>query len=164
MRNITRTLVAFAFVALTAGTAAAGGQAGSLGAGAEFDLGGVGGVSLNYDGGIFHAGGAVGYADAPGDENTLINIAGRFYYHLHSTASSDFGVGGGLGLQFANPPGPDNDTTAMFIQIGMQIRAFISTNVALSASGGLVVGAADAEGLALTGETFGSFGIHYYFF
>src|SRR5262245_43883764 len=42
------------FVVAAAGSARAGGQAGSIGVGAEYMLNGAGGPSLNYDGGQFH--------------------------------------------------------------------------------------------------------------
>lgn len=154
------TLLAMTMVAAFAGTAAAGGSAGSLGVGAEYQLNGLGGPSLNYDAGAFHAGGFLTLADPSGPDNTQFGIGGRFYYHVHATAMSDFSVGGSLGFQDGS--GPDN--TLLFIEPGVQIRTFLSANVALSFTVGLTIGAADASGLALTGDANGTAGLHYYFF
>jgi hypothetical protein len=52
----------------------------------------------------------------------------------------------------------------VFIQPGFQIRLFVASNVALSASGGFNIAAADAEGLLLDGDLTGALGVHYYFF
>ena len=45
-----------------------------------------------------------------------------------------------------------------------QIRSFISTNVALSFTGGFVVGLVDDNGFAVDGTPVGVAGVHYYFF
>ena len=58
----------------------------------------------------------------------------------------------------------DDSFTALLIEPGMQIRAFVASNVALSFTGGLTLGLADAEGVALTAQPVGSAGVHYYFF
>lgn len=160
----------FLFAAI--GTASAGGQAGAIGVGAEYQLNGIGGVSLNYDGGIFHVGGALGFSDPQGDEPATFELSGRFYYHVHHTAFADFGLGGSIG--FASIPLPmNNRATAVYIEPGFEIRAFLSSNVALSASGGIVIGAADAGGVAIAGSTIGGgsgpgfgggVGLHYYFY
>jgi hypothetical protein len=118
----------------------------------------IGGVSMNYDAGPFHVGGSFGFNDA-GDD---FRLGGRFYYHLHSTALSDFSVGGELG--FRNFDGGMGDETQMFLQGGLQIRAFVATNVALSFSAGLVVGVIDADSVVVTGQPNALAGVHYYFF
>jgi hypothetical protein len=94
MRKNLISIIAFAALVAAAGTASAGGQAGSIGVGAETDIRGVGGLSVNYDVGMFHAGGFLFFSDdAIADDVTQFGVGGRFYYHLHSTAMSDFGVG-----------------------------------------------------------------------
>ncbi len=150
----------FAFV----GTARAGGQPNSIGVGAEFQLSGIGGLSINYDAGKFHAGGFFGYFDPRGPNNTTIDVGGRFFFHLASTATSDFSLGGSLGIQsINNPQGNANRDTNVFIEPSFQIRAFITSNVALSFTGGIEIGAADASELNLSGNIVGEGGIHYYF-
>lgn len=151
---------------LGAGTAFAGGSKGSIGVGAEAGLSGLSGMSMNYDAGQFHAGGALSFADSEGPNNTDIGLGGRFFWHLHSTLSSDFSIGGNLGVLFDNEDvGPDGtSSTLLYLEPAVQIRAFISNNVALSATAGIVIGLADTSGVRLGGQLTGGAGIHYYFF
>lgn len=153
-------------LALGAGTASAGGSKSSLGIGAEYQLSGLGGMSANYDLGEFHLGGFFAFSDDGGDDDTDVALGGRFFYHVHSTAMADFGVGGsfGVGLIGDRAPGADENTTIVFIEPGFQIRAFVASNVALSFTGGLTLGVADAEGVAIGAQPTGSAGVHYYFF
>jgi hypothetical protein len=179
-----KTLLAALFVVTTAGIAHAGGQEGSVGVGAEYQLSGLGGPSVNYDGGAFHAGGFFAFYDAKGSNNSIFELGGRFYYHLHSTAMSDFGLGGNIGIASVqrNALGPmaTGSATLVYIEPGFQIRLFLASNVALSIAAGLMIGAADADqglidvavsGQTLTGNTSlsgigftGGAGLHYYFF
>lgn len=152
---------------LGAGSAVAGGTEGTIGVGAEAQLSGLGGASVNYDAGKFHAGGFLSFRDESGANNTDIGIGGRFFYHLHSTPTSDFSIGGNLGVLFASDPNPMPDgssSTALFLEPAIQIRAFISGNVALSATAGIAIGLADADGVTLDGQVTGGAGIHYYFY
>jgi hypothetical protein len=159
------------------GAAHAGGSPGTIGVGAEYQLSGVGGASMNYDAGDFHLGGFLGFADGGGDDDTLWQLGGRFFYHLHSTTDADFSVGGSLGV--VNLPGPGgNDLTGIYVEPGIQIRVFLAANVALSLSTGIVIGLSDADGVAVTGSSIngaqsfggngfgfgGGVGVHYYFF
>jgi hypothetical protein len=164
MPRMKKTLLAAMIVFASVGTASAGGQPGSIGVGAEFQLSGIGGLSVNYDAGKFHAGGFLGYFDPRGPNNVTVDVGGRFFYHVASTAMSDFSLGGGLGIQSANDaPGNANRHTDVFIEPGFQIRVFLASNVALSFTGGLEIGAADASELNLTGNVVGEAGVHYYF-
>jgi len=150
----------------TAGTANAGGQPGSFGVGAEFQLSGIGGLSANYDTGKFHVGGFLGFFDPAGVNNTTVDIGGRFFFHIASTAMSDFSIGGGLGIQsiYANPGNAgSNRLTNLFIEPSFQIRAFLASNVALSFTGGIEIGTVDASEVNVTGNISGEAGIHYYF-
>lgn len=167
-------LTVLAALLLATGTAAAGGQDGSFGVGAEYSLAGVdvgggavtglGGPSVNYDAGKFHVGGFLGVSDPAGDNNTDFALGGRFYYHVHSTAMSDFGVGGTVGFLSVDDRAGGSRGTFVFIEPGIQIRAFVAANVALSFSAGLSIGAGDASGLSFAGQATGAAGIHYYFF
>lgn len=151
-------------MAVVPAIASAGGQAGSLGVGAELQLNGnVGGVSLDYDTGKFHLGGLIGLRDDAGPDNTVVAAGARFYYHMHSTANSDFGIGGQIGL-LSFPQTADERGLGFYIEPGFQIRAFLTANVAINATAGLVIGAADADGLAVLGQPVAGAGIHYYFF
>lgn len=177
---MTKTSLFAALVLLgAAGAAHAGGSPGTLGVGAEFQLAGPGGASLNYDAGDFHVGGFLGFADEDGDDNTVFSVGGRFYYHVHSTTDADFSVGGSLGVVSA-PEGGGSDDRATFVYVepGVQIRVFLAANVALSATTGIVLGVVDADGVAITGSAGigsvavtaggigfgGGVGLHYYFF
>ena len=106
---------------------------------------------------------------------------------MHSTATTDFSLGGNLGFETipvvtGTGPGAMVDRHAdVFVEPAFQIRLFIATNVvALSFTGGLELALGDASGTALTAQGVGSSlsvngnsnaialsggaGIHYYFF
>jgi hypothetical protein len=179
MPRMKKFLLTAMIVFASAGTASAGGDSGSIGIGAEFQLSGLGGLSANFDAGAFHVGGFLGFDDPAGVNNTAVAFGGRFFFHVASTATSDFSVGGALGIQsvYDDPGDPDaNRLTALFLEPSFQIRAFIASNVALSFSGGIVIGTVDAEGVTITGGSpiesingtaFGNItgeaGVHYYF-
>jgi len=161
-----------------AGVAEAGGQPSTIGVGAEAQLNGVGGASVNFAAGNFHAGGFLGFHD-PGDrDDEAMIIGGRFFYHVHSTLTSDFSVGGSLGYVSQNNPPPVDREGELYIEPAIQIRAFIVSNVALSFNVGVSIGVMDAESVDLGGQLVGgslnvsgtnlSFGggagVHYYFF
>ena len=155
-----------AVLVLGAGVASAGGSKGSVGIGGELQLNGeLGGLSANYDAGEFHVGGFLGFSDDGGDDDTDVALGGRFYYHLHTSAMADFGVGGSIGIGFIGDRAPgDNNRTLVYIEPGFQMRAFIASNVALSFTGGLTLGTADAEGVAVTAQPTAFAGAHYYCF
>ena len=154
------------FVVAAAGVAHAGGQAGSIGLGAEYELNGIGGVSLNYDAGQFHVGGFMGFDDPRGGNNTEFDLGGRFFYHVHKTAMADFGLGGNLGLASVPPGGPGmgQRTTNVFLEPGFEIRLFVASNVALSFFAGLSIGVVDADHAVISGQPTALAGVHYYFF
>ena len=161
--------LAMLFVMATAGVASAGGSEGSIGVGAEQQLSGTGGASFNYDGGKFHVGAFLGLNDPDGADNTDFTVGARFYYHVASTAMSDFSIGGSVGiLSDATPnpiPGMDGTRdTKLYIEPGFQIRAFVASNVALSFSGGIVIRALDDSGVAVDAQLTAGAGVHYYFF
>lgn len=163
MRKLMLSLV---ILAAASSSAWAGGSPNTLGVGAEvvFGTNGVGGISANYDLGNFHLGGFLGVADPAGADNTSLQLGARFFYHLHSSAMADFGVGGTLA--YANVPAGvgDEKNDEVYLVPGMQIRAFIASNVALSFSGGIALGLGDADGVILDGGLNGTAGVHYYFF
>ena len=171
----------FASVLVMAATGAAnaGGQEGTVGVGAEYQINGAGGASLNYDAGAFHIGGFLDFHDPEGANNTTFMMGARFYYHVHSTAMADFGVGVGLGfVSVPPPPGDSERLLGVYIEPGVQTRLFVASNVALSFTTGLVIGVVDAGGVAVTGQGVagsivnlgpgigftGGAGVHYYFF
>ena len=179
---MTKTTLFVALLLAAGGVAHAGGQSGSFGVGVEGDLNGLGGLSASYDGGKFDADAFLGYVhfdEGGGMSTSLTEVGGRFFYHLHSTAMSDFGVGGGLAL--ASVPGGMGAarSTPIFLEPGFQIRLFLASNVALSFMGGLSIALGDARVTQLAGQSLGNSaldfgggivalsgvaGVHYYFF
>lgn len=159
-KNIT---LATIFVLAATAPALAGGKEATIGVGAEFGLNnGTGGVSMNYDAGQFHFGGFLGFQDDGGADDTDYSFGARFYYHVHETTMSDFGVGGAIG--FLSLDGPGDRASLLYFEPGVQIRAFVSNNVALSFTAGLSFGLADADGAFIGGQLQGLAGVHYYFF
>jgi hypothetical protein len=176
-------LILLAGCMLSSTTAFAGGHEDSLGVGAEYMMNGLsGGASVNYDMGKMHFGGFLGFfdnGDEMGNDTSDYTLGGRFYYHLHSTAMSDFGIGASIGF-FSDEVrnGMDTDrNTYLYIEPGIQIRAFITSNVALSFGVGILIATQDDDGVAIGGGTLGrgrdqgigdavsgSAGVHYYFF
>jgi hypothetical protein len=152
-----------------ASDAHAGGSPGSLGVGAEFTLLGMGGASINFDQGDFHVGGFLGIYDDDAGPNDIdiVEVGARFFYHLHSTAMSDFSIGGQIGFRQMSIEDADDDTD-FTIDLGAQIRAFVASNVAISATIGIGVFSDNDDGgndfVVLTGDLVGIAGIHYYFF
>ena len=160
-------LFAAVLVMATSGLAHAGGQEGSFGVGAEVQLSGISGASVNYDAGAFHVGGLLGYADDAG-VNDYFQVGARFFYHVHSTAMSDFGLGGNLGIaSVRDQMDPDDRSSYVFLEPGIQIRLFLAANVALAFTTGVAIGLNDADGVTISGQgtgfNFGG-GVHYYFF
>jgi hypothetical protein len=162
-------ILATILVLAATGSALAGGKEGTIGVGAEFGLSNdfpIGGASLNYDASMFHVGGFLGFRDGGGTNDTDYTFGARFYYHLHETTMSDFGLGGTIGffsLDHRNNA-PDERQTLLYFEPGLQIRAFISNNVALSFTAGISFGLVDADGATIGGQPVAQGGIHYYFF
>lgn len=149
-------------LAATAGTASAGGPNDSIGVGVEAQINGAGGLSVNYQIPKMHFGAFLGIQDGPNDDDTAYQLGGRFFYHIHETGTSDFGVGGSLGFN-EQPDGMGGHANLVFIEPSFQIRAWVASNVALSFTGGIVIGASDANGVSVGGQLDGFAGIHYYF-
>lgn len=166
-----KTNLAALFLVAATGVANAGGSAGSIGVGGEYQLSGLGGLSANYDAGNFHVGGFLSLNDPDGEDNTDFGVGVRFFYHIASTAMSDFSVGGSVGLFSEGKPAleppvtPDGERyNNLYLEPGFQIRAFVTPNVALSFTGGLLIRALDDSGLELGAQATGIAGVHYYFF
>jgi len=140
------------------------GHGGTLGVGVITPLiVGFPGVSAVFDGAAWHLEGLLGLQKANGDApggRVSIDVGGRFWFHIHATSNSDFSVGGGLTYVHFGPP----DTDSLVIDAGGQMRAFVTTNVALSVTLGLGLATIDYNNLAVGGGLLGAAGIHYYFF
>ncbi len=151
------------FLAQAGSAEAQEGRSGSLGVGVQTMLlpDGPFGPAVIYDAGMFHLEGLFGFADD--DATTRFDLGGRFWYHIHSAASADFSLGGGLGVVSIDPEGDAEGTTDIEIDAGAQIRAFLVPNVAVSASLGLAILTGDGDFIAITGDLVGNAGIAYYF-
>jgi len=163
MPRMKTTLLAAVIVFGLVGTASAGGMPNSIGVGVEAQISQVGGVSVNYDAGRFHAGGFLSFADPEGANNSQFELGGRFFFHVASTASSDFSVGGGIGLRNTGNGAGNGSTNELFLEPSFQIRAFVTPNVALSFTGGFSIGTMDRSDVVLDGGLTGLAGVHYYF-
>lgn len=165
MMKILPCSVVLAALAAAASPAVAGGSKNSIGVGAQIQLSGTAGATVTYDAGQFHVTGLVGLADPPGPNNGEVDVGGSFYWHIGSTAMSDFGLGAALGIQSVNLGNPTNDNqTNIFIDPGFQIRAFIASNVSLSFTGGFSLELGDNSGLLFGGHVTGAAGVTYFFF
>lgn len=145
-----------------------GGGAG-IGVGAALWLSGLSGAQVVWDQSLFHLEGLLGFAsdDAPGDNITTINFGVAGWYHLHQGASSDFSLGGGVGV--SNVSQGDASAQALVLEPGAQARVFLTSNVGLHARVGLPVVFGDGgtdlgnERVALFGHVSGAFGFTYFF-
>lgn len=144
------------------------GTHGDLGVGiisslASFDLGagrqarGLAGPALVYQADKFHLEGIVSFGT--GDEE-IKSVAGRFWYHVHERAESDFSLGGGLGVASL---GEDEPATVIAVELGAELRYLLVSNVSVAAAFGLRTYAGDAEGNRLLGDLVGTGGVVYFF-
>jgi hypothetical protein len=142
---------------------------GQFGLGVADTLGGPTGINGVFDGGIWHAEATLGLSSA--NSTSRIDLGAHGWYHLHTGASSDFSVGGGLSLDRLDPPGDrpagagggSNATSTIGIDLGFQIRAFVTSNVAVAATGGLQVLTGDGDGFVLGAQPIGAFSFTYFF-
>ncbi|HEY4241298.1 MAG TPA: hypothetical protein VGM88_15865 [Kofleriaceae bacterium] len=146
--------------------AAAPTSSGSIGLGAEYQVGfgsaTLGGISANYDTSMFHAGAFFGMQDPSGAPST-IEFGGRFWYHVAHAAAADFSVGGSVGVGIV-PGAMGGHDTDILIEPGFQIRAWVTPNVALSFTGAFSILTGDPDtSLAIGGQVTGTAGVHYYF-
>jgi hypothetical protein len=139
---------------------------GQFGLGIADTLGGPPGINGVFDAGIWHAEATLRLSNL--DNTSRIDLGGHGWYHLHTGASSDFSVGGGLSLARVDPEGnrPDGSSNAssiIGIDLGFQIRAFVTSNVAVAATGGLQVLTGDGDGFVLGGQPIAAFSFTYFF-
>jgi hypothetical protein len=145
---------------------------GGLGVGGTMFVSGLTGPEVVYDFGAWHLDGMLAFASVPNamdDRGTEFQFGAGGWYHLHMGENSDFSVGGALAVVNSAPPGPNNDATAVELEPGVQIRAFITPNVALHGGLAFVFAFGDRTGplqkqIALgSTSTTGNFGFTYYF-
>lgn len=147
---------------------------GGLGIGATAFLSGLVGPEVVYDFGAWHLAGTLGFTSTPtgpngnGDRATVFDFGVGGWYHLHLGENSDFSLGGAFALVNVSPP-MGNSATGFEFEPGIQVRAFITPNVALHAGTGIVFAFGDETGvalnkqIALVGQVTADFGFTYYF-
>jgi len=142
-----------------------------LGVGAAAFLSGIGGAEVDYDTAMWDIEALLGFADRSNGNNnsqTDIQFGVRGWYHLHHGASSDFSVGGGIGLNHLTGGG-DANQTAVLIDPGVRARAFITSNIAVHAVLGLSISVGDNvpgsewSGVGLGAQGLFGYGFTYYF-
>jgi hypothetical protein len=147
------------------------GSGNGIGVGAAAFLSGVGGVQVDYDMPIWDLDAILGFADrSTGGDNsqTYIQFGVQGWYHLHRGSSSDFSLGGGVGINHVTGSGPNR--TATVIELGARPRAFITSNVAVHAMLGISISlgdndvpGADNSGVGLGAQPLFGVGFTYYF-
>jgi hypothetical protein len=113
------------------------------GVGVEENLGGLSGGAFVYDGGHFRIDVLLGldHSTHPGGNVTDFGLGGRVFFVVHRMDHADLALGGGLAVVHRSV-GSADETNLQF-EGAAQIRAFLTTNVALSGSLGFVVVTAD---------------------
>jgi hypothetical protein len=162
MRALFSVLSIASLLTLARPAAAAPGGGTGIGVGAARTLTDISGPTLVYQAPMFHLEGMLGFLDSQG--NTTIDAAGRFFYEIHTAAAADFSLGGGLG--FSNLDNGADTFTDLHLELGAQIRAFVTSNVALTAALGFGIVSVDGAGdniVSLLGDLTGGFGINYFF-
>jgi hypothetical protein len=163
MRTLSTIAAAVLALVVSSSARAQGTESTGIGVGVTSTLTGLTGPTLTYQASRFHVEGVVGFHD---DGFTEIDLAGRFWFQIHATATSDFSVGGGIGIESVDA-GPVTDTD-LHIEGGAQLRAFLASNVALGASLGLGIengdDNADGDVEFLAGQLVGGLSVTYFFF
>jgi hypothetical protein len=148
------------------------GDGAGIGVGAAFTLTGLGvfgpAGQFVYDTSMFHIEGLFGFfsreVDGAGDRGTDFVFGAGGWYHFHRGASSDFSLGGVIGIDTTSGPGPSTTVTAF--EPGAMVRVFATSNVALQARVGLAFLFGDTgtgTNIALGGQPTGDFGFTYFF-
>jgi hypothetical protein len=144
-----------------------------FGVGAAAFLSGLNGIEVVYDQTHWHIEGLFGFSSRETGANmttTAFQFGGRGWYHLHLGSSSDFSLGGGIGMLQASAGNASQ--TATVIEPGMLARVFLTPNFALHAMAGMtmafgdnvVLGPANTiRGFGLTGQFLGGCGFTYFF-
>jgi hypothetical protein len=135
--------------------------AGKIGVGIVSSLGPNTGLNVVYDGGPWHADATLALSSI--ESNSRIGLGAHGWFHLHHGASSDFSLGGGVELDRNDPSGPAETSNRVGIDLGMMIRAFVTSNVAVGVRGGLQVITGSQDGFVLGGEPVGAFSLTYFF-
>jgi hypothetical protein len=126
-----------------------------------------GSATLTYDAGTLYASGLLTFADID-NGGTVLGLGGRIYFPIHDGDNSDFSVGGGFAFLNFDGPGPGDDDTSFHLEAGGRMRAWLTSNVAMSAGVGIGIlldddDGADQDAVGILGNLVGSLGITYFF-
>jgi hypothetical protein len=142
-----------------------------IGVGASAFLSGAAAVQVDYDTYAWDIEGMFSFADRDNGNNrtsrTDLEAGARGWFHLHHGASSDFSVGGGIGILHSSETGFSSTTT--LIEPGVRARVFVTPNVAVHAVLGLSIvvgdnpGGGNATGIALLPQPLFGLGFTYFF-
>jgi hypothetical protein len=123
-----------------------------------------GGLSVAYDAGPWHLDSIFGLQKGDGGgmygRRPSFILGGRFWFHQHKTANSDFSVGGGLAFMHDGPARQQ----VISLEAGGQLRAFLASNVALAFSAGLGIDTIDRSRVQVGGQFVTTAAVHYYFY
>jgi len=142
-----------------------------IGVGASAFLSGAAAVQVDYDTYAWDLEGMFSFSDRDNGNNgasrTNMQAGVRGWFHLHHGSSSDFSVGGGVGILHADDAGPSITTT--LIEPGVRARVFVTPNVAVHAVLGLSIVVGDnpggdhATGIAMLPQPLFGLGFTYFF-
>jgi len=107
-----------------------------------------------YDAGPWHAELMLGFehhALTPMNSLNTFDIGLGGWWHLHAGDRSDFSVGGNLGFMVASPSNGASGN-AVVLEPGIQVRVFVTDNVAFSARVGLPIVFGDDVGADYVGN------------
>ncbi|HVV50238.1 MAG TPA: hypothetical protein VHO06_11300 [Polyangia bacterium] len=128
----------------------------------------VTGGEFVYDESMFHIEAALGFnhtsMNGGSASNFDIGVAG--WYHLAKGANADFSIGGGAGLAYNSVSGGGPSQTLFALEPGIEARAFLSQNFALTFRAGFAITFGDnnaATTISLGGQGSGQFGFVYFF-
>ena len=128
----------------------------------------VTGGEFVYDQPMFHLEGVVGFGhtsnNGASSGNLDIGVAG--WYHLARGTNADFSIGGGAGLFYNSPAGAGSASTQFALEPGIEARAFLTPNFALTFRAGFAITFGDnnsATNFSLGGQGSGQFGFVYFF-
>lgn len=162
MRIVLTAVAIFTLVATAADEASAQEAKTGVGVGVEAMLFQPPGVAVSYDADKFRIDGMLGFFENFGGDQIL--LGGRVMFPIHASDRADFAVGGGLGFINFDVGGGDSETDFL-LEGSAQIRAFLTTNVAMLATFGLGIRVSDGDDpFVISGNQVGSLGILYYFY
>lgn len=151
----------------TATSSSEGTLGSAVGVGVHAMLSGPVGPAVVYNGGRFHIEGILAFTDL--DDGNQMAIAGRGWFHVHDSPGANLSLGGGIGFMNSEmstgvPGTPAVDASVTVIELGAQVRFFVTRNVALSASLGISILSGDADVISIGGQLTGGLGLTYFIF